>query len=191
MDIFRFPKKKEEDFYKVKTFIEKPLREFAEVFVQSNEFYWNSGIFVWHVKTIMKAFHEMMAEVCPQVECDMPKFSTCPNSSIDYSIMEKADNVYVLLCDFGWADIGTWNALYDASPKDENQNVTTHSNALLYNCKDNIIMTPKDKLVVVQDLEGYLVAEQGNALLICKKDDQNAIRKFVNDAEMKFGELYS
>lgn len=182
---------KEEDFYKVKTFIEKPLREFAEVFVQSNEFYWNSGIFVWHVKTIMKAFHEMMAEVCPQVECDMPKFSTCPNSSIDYSIMEKADNVYVLLCDFGWADIGTWNALYDASPKDENQNVTTHSNALLYNCKDNIIMTPKDKLVVVQDLEGYLVAEQGNALLICKKDDQNAIRKFVNDAEMKFGELYS
>lgn len=80
---------KEEDFYKVKTFIEKPLREFAEVFVQSNEFYWNSGIFVWHVKTIMKAFHEMMAEVCPQVECDMPKFSTCPNSSIDYSIMEK------------------------------------------------------------------------------------------------------
>ena len=182
---------KEEDFYKVKTFIEKPLREFAEVFVQSNEFYWNSGIFVWHVKTIMKAFHEMMAEVCPQVECDMPKFSTCPNSSIDYSIMEKADNVYVLLCDFGWADIGTWNALYDASPKDENQNVTTYSNALLYNCKDNIIMTPKDKLVVVQDLEGYLVAEQGNALLICKKDDQNAIRKFVNDAEMKFGELYS
>ena len=105
--------------------------------------------------------------------------------------MEKADNVYVLLCDFGWADIGTWNALYDASPKDKNQNVTTHSNALLYNCKDNIIMTPKDKLVVVQDLEGYLVAEQGNALLICKKDDQNAIRKFVNDAEMKFGELYS
>lgn len=116
----------------------------------------------------MKAFHEMMAEVCPQVECDMPKFSTCPNSSIDYSIMEKADNVYVLLCDFGWADIGTWNALYDASPKDENQNVTTHSNALLYNCKDNIIMTPKDKLVVVQDLKGYLVAEQGMPCLSAK-----------------------
>lgn len=92
-------RRKEEDFYKVKTFIEKPLLEFAEVFVQSNEFYWNSGIFVWHVNTILKAFHEMMAEVCPQVECDMPKFSTCPNSSIDYSIMEKADNVYVLLCD--------------------------------------------------------------------------------------------
>lgn len=182
---------KEEDFYKVKTFVEKPVREFAEVFVQSNEFYWNSGIFVWHVNTILKAFHEMMADVCPQVECDTPKFSMCPNSSIDYSIMEKANNVYVLLCDFGWADIGTWNSLYDASPKDENQNVTTHSNVLLYNCKGNIIMTPKDKLVVVQDLENYLIAEEGNALLICKKDDQNAIRKFVNDAEMKFGEVYS
>ncbi len=183
--------KEKDNFYKVKTFIEKPAREFAEVFVQSNEFYWNSGIFIWHVNTILQAFHEMMAEVCPRVECDTPDFSACPNSSIDYSIMEKANNVYVQLCDFGWADIGTWGSLYDASPKDENRNVIVNSNTLLYNCKENIILIPEDKLAVIQDLEGYLVVERGNALLICKKDDQNAIRKFVNDVEMKFGEKYS
>lgn len=183
--------KEKDNFYKVKTFIEKPAREFAEVFVQSNEFYWNSGIFIWHVNTILQAFHEMMAEVCPRVECDTPDFSACPNSSIDYSIMEKANNVYVQLCDFGWADIGTWGSLYDASPKDGNRNVIVNSNTLLYNCKENIILMPEDKLAVIQDLEGYLVVERGNALLICKKDDQNAIRKFVNDVEMKFGEKYS
>lgn len=183
--------KEKDNFYKVKTFIEKPAREFAEVFVQSNEFYWNSGIFIWHVNTILQAFHEMMAEVCPRVECDTPDFSACPNSSIDYSIMEKANNVYVQLCDFGWADIGTWGSLYDASPKDENRNVIVNSNTLLYNCKENIILMPEDKLAVIQDLDGYLVVERGNALLICKKDDQNAIRKFVNDVEMKFGEKYS
>lgn len=183
--------KEKDNFYKVKTFIEKPAREFAEVFVQSNEFYWNSGIFIWHVNTILQAFHEMMAEVYPRVECDTPDFSACPNSSIDYSIMEKANNVYVQLCDFGWADIGTWGSLYDASPKDENRNVIVNSNTLLYNCKENIILMPEDKLAVIQDLEGYLVVERGNALLICKKDDQNAIRKFVNDVEMKFGEKYS
>ena len=110
---------------------------------------------------------------------------------IDYSIMEKANNVYVQLCDFGWADIGTWGSLYDASPKDGNRNVIVNSNTLLYNCKENIILMPEDKLAVIQDLEGYLVVERGNALLICKKDDQNAIRKFVNDVEMKFGEKYS
>lgn len=182
---------KKGDFYKVKTFIEKPAREFAEIFVQSNEFYWNSGIFVWHVNTILKAFHEMMSEICPRVECDVPDFTSCPNISIDYSIMEKADNVYVQLCDFGWADLGTWDALYDASPKDTNHNVIIDSNTVLYNCKDSIILVPEGQLAVVQDLDGYLVASRDNVLLICKKDDHDAIRKFVNDVEMKFGEKYS
>ena len=178
------------DFCKVKTFIEKPALEFAEVFVQGNEFYWNSGIFIWHVDTIMRAFHENMTDVCPNLECDAPNFSSCPNISIDYSIMEKADNVYLQICDFGWADIGTWKSLYDASPKDVNHNVILNSNSLLYNCKNNIIHMPKDKLLVAEDLEDYLIAEHKNVLLICKKDNKNAIRKYVNDAEMKFGEDY-
>ena len=175
---------------RVKTFIEKPALEFAKVFVEGNEFYWNSGIFIWHVTTIMNAFHENMTEVCPRLECETPDFSACPNISIDYSIMEKADNVYVQMCDFGWADVGTWQSLYDASPKDINHNVILNSNSLLYDCKENIVLMPKGKLVVAEGLEGYLIAEHDNVLLICKKDDQNSIRKFVNDVEMKFGDEY-
>lgn len=182
---------KEGDFHKVKTFIEKPALEFAEIFVQSNEFYWNSGIFIWNVQAIQKAFHTLMPDVCPRFECDHPDFSSCPNISIDYSIMEKADNVYVEICNFGWADLGTWEALYEASPKDKNRNVIIHSNTILENCKNNVIIIPEGKIAVIQDLDGYLVAAHDKALLICKKDDQNAIRKFVNDVEMEFGEKYS
>lgn len=160
------------------------------MFVEGNEFYWNSGIFIWHVTTIMNAFHENMTEVCPRLECDAPDFSACPNISIDYSIMEKADNVYVQMCDFGWADVGTWQSLYDASPKDANRNVILNSNSILYECSENIIHMPKGKLVVAEGLHGYLIAEHDNVLLICKKDDQNSIRKFVNDVEMKFGDEY-
>ena len=138
----------------------------------------------------MNAFHENMTDVCPRLECETPDFSACPNISIDYSIMEKADNVYVQICDFGWADIGTWQSLYDATPKDVNHNVIMNSNSLLYDCNDNIILMPKDKLIVAQGLDGYIIAEHDNVLLICKKEEQNSIRKFVNDAEMKFGEKY-
>ena len=132
-----------------------------------------------------------MAEICPRADCDVPDFTSCPNISIDYSIMEKADNVYVQLCDFGWADLGTWESLYEALPKDKARNVAVNDNALLYNCKDTIVSLPEGKLAVVQGLEGYLVAMRNDVVLVCKKDDQNAIRKFVNDVEMKFGEKFS
>ena len=181
---------REGNFYKVKTFIEKPALEFAEVFVQSNEFYWNSGIFIWHIKTIMEAFHKNLSEICPKIDSDSPDFTSCPNASIDTSIMEKSDNVYVQVCHFGWADLGTWESLYHASPKDKDQNVIVNSDTLLYNCKNNIVLMPKDKLVVIDGLEDYLIAEHEDALLICKKDNQNAIRKYVNDIEMKFGGKY-
>ena len=180
----------QQKFHKVKTFIEKPNLEFAEVFVQGNEFYWNSGIFIWNAKTILEAFHDMIPDICHEEGCMEPDFSACPNSSIEYSIIEKADNIYVEECEFGWADIGTWSSLYDISPKDTSQNVVANSNVVLENCKNNIIVTPKDKLVVVQDLEGYLITEKDNAILICKKDDHNAQRKFFNDVEMKFGDKY-
>ena len=181
---------KEGNFYKVKTFIEKPALEFAEVFMNSNEFYWNSGIFIWHIKTILKAFHENLSEVCPKLESDHPDFSTCPNASIDMSIMEKSDNVYVQICHFGWADLGTWESLYDASPKDKDQNVIINSNTLLYNCKNNLVLMPKGKVAVVDGLENYLIAAHKDVLLICKKDDKNAIRKYVNDIELKLGEKF-
>jgi len=182
--------KKEGNFYKVKTFIEKPQLEFAQVFVASDEFYWNSGIFLWNVNTILEAFDTHMPEICETFNTDENDLEALPNISIDYAIMEKANNVYVQLCDFGWADLGTWGALHEASPKDQHKNVIIKGYTLLYGCKDNIIALPKGKLAVLQGLEGYLVADTDNVLLVCRKDDENSIRRYVNDVQVKLGDEF-
>ena len=181
---------KQGEFFKVKTFIEKPQLEFAKVFVESGEFYWNSGIFLWNINTILEAFNEIMPEVCTKLTNGEEDFASCPNISIDYGIMEKANNVFVQLCDFGWADLGTWDSLYDISSKDQEGNVVVNGNSLLYNSYNNVIVVPEGKLAVIQDLEGYLVAARDNVLLICKKDDESAIRKFVNDVQIKLGDQF-
>ena len=129
-----------------------------------------------------------MPEVCTKLTNGEEDFASCPNISIDYGIMEKANNVFVQLCDFGWADLGTWGSLYDISSKDQEGNVVVNGNSLLYNSYNNVIVVPEGKLAVIQDLEGYLVAARDNVLLICKKDDESAIRKFVNDVQIKLGD---
>lgn len=179
----------EEDFYKARTFIEKPELEFAKVFVESGEFYWNSGIFLWNVDTILQAFQNIMPDFYTKLTGGEKDFSSFPNISIDYGIMEKANNVFVQLCDFGWADLGTWGALYDVAEKDENGNVS-NSKTLTYNCHNNMVVIPEGKVAVLQDLDGYLVAIRDNVLLICKKDDESAIRKYVNDVQIKLGDQF-
>lgn len=194
---------KEGDFCKVKTFTEKPELELARVFVDSGEFYWNSGLFIWNVNTILRAFEELIPEISSKLAQDESvycterekayineNFPTCPNVSIDFGIMEKADNVFVLLGDFGWSDLGTWSSLYDLSPKDESHNVILNSQVLMYNCENNVVALPKDKLAVIQNLDGYLIAESNNVLLICRKEEEYAIRKFINDVQIKLGEEY-
>lgn len=191
------------DFYKVKTFTEKPELELAKVFLESGEFYWNSGLFIWNVNSIIKAFEEFLPELVVKFKTDeniyctekerafiSENFPACPNVSIDFGIMEKADNVFVLMGDFGWSDLGTWGSLYDLSEKDENNNVAINCSTLLYESKDNIVVLPEGKLAVLQNMEGYLIAESDNVLLICKKDEEHSIRKFVNDAQIKMGEDY-
>ena len=178
------------DFYQVKAFIEKPELEFAKVFLESGEFYWNSGIFLWNVKTILQAFSDIMPEIYQKIQQGEDGFASCPSISIDYGIMEKASNVSVQLCDFGWADLGTWESLHDAMPKDERQNASINGDTLLYNCHNNMIAVPNGKLVVLQDLENYLVADTDNVLLVCKKDNEGAIRKYVNDVQVKLGDNY-
>ena len=177
-------------FYKVKTFIEKPQLEFAQVFIESNEFYWNSGIFLWNVNTILKAFETHIPEICETFESYENDLEALPNISIDYAIMEKAENVYVQICNFGWADLGTWGALHEASPKDQPKNVIMKGHTLLYECKDNIIAIPKGKLAVLQGLEDYLIADTDNVLLVCRKDDENSIRRYVNDVQVKLGDEF-
>ena len=148
------------------------------------------GDFLWNINTILEAFNEIMPEVCTKLTNGEEDFASCPNISIDYGIMEKANNVFVQLCDFGWADLGTWGSLYDISSKDQEGNVVVNGNSLLYNSYNNVIVVPEGKLAVIQDLEGYLVAARDNVLLICKKDDESAIRKFVNDVQIKLGDQF-
>ena len=181
---------KQGDFYKVKTFIEKPQLEFAKVFVESDEFYWNSGIFIWNVNTILKAFDTYMPEICETFKRNESDLEALPNISIDYAIMEKADNVYVQLCNFGWADLGTWGALHEASPKDQYKNVIINGHTMLYDCQNSIIAMPQGKLAVLQGLEDYLVADTNNVLLICKKDEESTIRRYVNDVQIKLGDEF-
>ena len=178
------------DFYKMKTFIEKPQLEFAQVFVESDEFYWNSGIFLWNVNTILDSFRMHMPDMYDKIMNNDVNIETWPNISIDYGIMEKAENVYVQLCNFGWADLGTWGSLHEASPKDQHKNVIVNGNTLLYDCSNNIIAMPEGKLAVLQGLEDYLVADTNNVLLICRKDDESTIRRYVNDVQIKLGDKF-
>ncbi len=184
---------------RVKTFTEKPNADLAQIFYETGEFFWNSGIFLWNLQTITRAFDELLPEVSSKFNAGKEFFNTdkeqafidemypsCPNISIDYGIMEKAANVHVLCSDFGWTDLGTWGSLYEMSPKDEHENVTLKCKTAFYESENNIVVLPSEKLAVIQDLKGYIVAESDNVLLICKLEDEQRIRQFVNDMNVKF-----
>lgn len=187
---------------KVKTFTEKPNLELAMMFLESGDFVWNSGIFIWNVRSIISAFRQQLPEISEIFEegtaaLNSPSeqnfitsaYSQCRNVSIDYGIMEKVDNVYVLLADIGWSDLGTWNSLYTINEKDENGNVVD-GQVMLYDTKDCIIKTPKERLVVLQGLEDYIVAEYNNVLMVCKKSEEQKVKEFMADAKSKKGPEY-
>ncbi|MDR2680357.1 MAG: mannose-1-phosphate guanylyltransferase [Tannerella sp.] len=192
-------------FTKVKTFTEKPNLELAKVFMDSGEFFWNSGIFLWNVNTIMKAIHKFLPEISARFDLGTDKFNTpgeqdfinihypyCPNISVDYGIMEKADNVYMLCVDFGWADLGTWGSLFDIATKDENNNALLKTRALLYESENNIISLGNQKrLAIIQGLKDYIVAENGNVLLICRKEDEQRIKQFIADTQLKYDDEFN
>ncbi|MCX7729522.1 MAG: sugar phosphate nucleotidyltransferase, partial [Bacteroidia bacterium] len=178
--------------YKVKTFIEKPDLEMAKYFVKSGEFLWNTGMFIWSIKSIIKAFEKYDSELAHVFEegkgiyftSAEPKFiekaySICKNISIDYAILEKADNVYVRASALGWSDIGTWKSLYNHLKKDEKKNAVMGKNVMLYDTGNCLINVPKDKLVVLVGLDDFVVVESNNMLLICKKDKEQEIKNIV------------
>ncbi|MEM1406378.1 MAG: mannose-1-phosphate guanylyltransferase, partial [Bacteroidota bacterium] len=165
---------------KVKTFTEKPEKELAQKFLDSGDFVWNSGMFIWSVKAIVTAFEKILPELAEVFEETIPFLNTenesdaikkayfqCNNVSIDYGIMEKASEVYVVLGDFGWSDLGSWESLHELSEKQENNNVI-QGNALVFETSNTLIKGPKDKLIVAQGLDDYLVVECDNVTLICK-----------------------
>jgi mannose-1-phosphate guanylyltransferase len=178
---------------KVKTFTEKPELSLAKKFIESGDFVWNAGIFVWGVKAILEAFRKHLPEMTEVFEEASLRFNTdqervalqaayvqTKSISIDYGIMEKADNVYVWLSTFSWSDLGSWSSLHDNSVKDANNNAIS-ADSLIYETRNSVIKGPKDKLIVVQGLNGYLVGAFDNVVIVCEKDKEELFRKIVND----------
>ena len=176
----------------------------AKVLVDSGEFFWNSGMFLWNVNTIINALKMHLPDIATlfeQAESDMltPReksavdaaYEQCFAISIDFGVMEKADNTCVICADLGWSDIGTWNGLYDISPKTGQGNVTQKCKTLMYDSNNNIVAVEGDKLVVIDGLDDFLVAEADNVLLICPRDNEKRIRQFFNDAKVKFDGKYN
>jgi mannose-1-phosphate guanylyltransferase len=190
--IQRQPDMFEDGIYPVKTFTEKPNLEMAKVFLESGDFLWNSGIFVWNLQTISEAFRYLLPEVADRfregellmgtdkeedfIEVMFPK---CPNISIDYGIMEKADNVYVLPSSFGWSDLGTWGSLYELSEKDEHGNVSLHSETHYHEAEGNIVVLEPGKVAIVQGVNDMIIVEERGALLVCKKSEEQRIKEFT------------
>lgn len=188
----------------VKTFVEKPDAEMAKVLVESGEFFWNSGMFLWNSRTIINAFEKYMPEMSTlfdAIEHDILTdkeeeevsriYEQCTSISVDFAIMEQASNVSVICADLGWSDLGTWDGLYEISPKTHEGNVTQRCKTLMYDSHNNLVAMRGDKLVVIEGLDNYLVVEADNVLLICPRDNEKRIRQFVNDAQIKFDGKYS
>ena len=193
----------EGNFSSVKTFTEKPDEDLAREFLKSGEFFWNSGMFFWSADSILNALNLCAPEVNTVFEQGKQYFGTdqerdyinanfeaCPSISIDFAVMEKAPNVCVETVDFGWNDLGTWRSLYDHSPKNKDGNVTQNCKALMFNSHNNIVAVKGDKLVVASGLEGYIVADVDDALLIVPLEEEQKIKLYVNEVKSKFGDKY-
>lgn len=189
--------------YKVKTFTEKPDLEIAKSFLASGDFLWNSGIFIWSLKNIMSAFEEHLPDVDElfkggigiynteeEIDFISKTYAVCKNISLDYGIMEKSRNVFTLAVDFGWSDLGTWGSLYTIRDRDENENTIVGNNVMMYDSKNCIVNVPKEKLVVLQGLDDYIVVEEDAILLVCRKEDEQQIRQFVNDVKLEKGDKF-
>ena len=176
---------------KVEAFKEKPDINTAKAYLQDGGYYWNAGIFVWNVKMVVDTIaslvpdlHAVFDRISPSFYTDNEQdmvneyFPTCPNISIDYAVMEKADEVYVYPASFGWSDLGTWGSLYTHLPLDASNNAVVGQEVKMIDCNNCVVHTPMEKKVVIQGLNGYIVAESRNTLLICRKEDEQLIKEW-------------
>jgi len=189
--------------YKVKTFTEKPTGEIAASFLASGDFLWNAGIFAWKASTVIAAFEKYQPEMFELFDGEKANFNTpaekksiqkiypqCVNISIDIAIMEKADNVYVIPASFGWSDLGTWNSAYEAMEKDYFANAVASDNVIVIDATKCMINAPKDKLVVVQGLDDFIVVDTKDVLLICSKEKEQSIKEYVAEVKRHKGDKY-
>lgn len=188
-----------EGIYRVKSFTEKPALEYAKMFVESGEFYWNAGLFIFNVQSILEALTKQV----PEYQIELPRmlstlagshdlhvpefFAALPKRNIDYGIMERGDNVCVKLGHFGWADLGTWENIGYEAQHDAHGNLLLNTEAILHDAEDNIIALPHPRRALVSGLKGYVIAESDDVLLIAPKDDAAAIRRLHNEARLTMG----
>lgn len=194
----------EDNVYEVKTFTEKPDLELAETFLASGDFLWNAGIFIWTAKSILNAFEQYQPEMYELFAAEKDNYNTpeeknalnriyplCVNISIDYAIMEKAENVYVVPADFGWSDLGTWNSAYTNLTKDEKGNALTGEHIILYDVFNSMISAnDSEKLLVLQGLDDYIVVDTKDVLLVCKKENEQQVKEFLSEVKKRKGEKY-
>ncbi len=194
----------DQQIFKVKTFTEKPNLELAKSFLQSGDFLWNAGIFIWSAKAINNAFQQHLPEMHEifqqgssiyntehETEFIGTAYQQCTNISIDFGIMEKAENVYVLPAEFGWSDLGTWASIYEIAEHDYVGNaVIPAEKVMMFNSSNCMVNVPEDKLVILQDLHDYIVVESNNTLLICPRNAEQSIKQIVADVKSKFGTKY-
>ena len=189
--------------YKVKTFTEKPTGEIAASFLASGDFLWNAGIFAWKASTVIAAFEKYQPEMFELFDGEKANFNTpaekksiqkiypqCVNISIDIAIMEKADNVYVIPASFGWSDLGSWNSAYETMEKDYFANAVASDNVIVIDATKCMINAPKDKLVVVQGLDDFIVVDTKDVLLICSKEKEQSIKEYVAEVKRHKGDKY-
>lgn len=187
---------------KVKCFTEKPSLEIAQMFLQHNEFLWNAGVFVWRVQSIVDAIREQLPDYhalfsAVKDHLDTPDeaeyieqaYNECRPISIDYGVMERADNVYVRCGDFGWSDIGTWGAVYQHSPKDNCHNVSS-GDAFTFSSRNCMISLPSDKIAVVSGLDDYIVVDTEDVLMICPRHEEQNIKKFIDEVKYNKGDKF-
>lgn len=192
-----------DNVYKVKTFTEKPNLELARTFLASGDFLWNAGIFVWQVKNIIHAFEKYLPEMYDVFVAEKDSFNTkaekkalehiyplCTNISIDFGIMEKADNVYVIPSSFGWSDLGTWNSAYENLEKDYLENAVAGKNVVIIDANKCMVHAPDNKLLVLQGLEDFIIVDTSDVLLICKKDKEQEIKDYVAEVKRNIGDQY-
>ena len=184
--------------YKVKSFSEKPSEDFAHMFLDSGEFLWNTSIFIFRANTFLHSLSEvsttindiiqkmnhLMAEHQPIHDVVMDTYAHCPNNTIEQIFLDKTINADVMHANFVWEDIGSWSQLYSLLPKQDNNNVVLTKKSLLHNCEGCIVNAPSDKLIVAQDLKDYVIIADNDVIMICKKEDQQAVRNFVNDVDL-------
>lgn len=192
-----------DNIFKVRTFTEKPNHELAKKFYESGEYYWNSGIFIWSLQAIMKAFNKHLPEIDKLFKSGEDIYNTAEEPdfiskvyfksksiSIDYGIMEKSDNVYVYASNFGWADLGTWGSLQEFLDKDDQGNSVYGDNVMLYGVENSIVNFPDDKLVVIKGLKNFIIVESNNKLIIYNKEDEQEIKEIVEEIKHNKGEDY-